>query len=97
MVQTISTHHGKHAGKRICQKISDLELPISKEFADEEGSYISSTFYTRFSRDTTDRYRFPTRGSKFTIHSSMYIDKVSAVAISTGSNNVFRISEPISG
>ena len=31
MVQTISTHHGKHDGKRICQNISDLELPFYKK------------------------------------------------------------------
>ncbi len=46
-------------------KISDLEEPISQDFLDEEGSYTVSKVYTRFSRDTTDRFRFPTRGSKF--------------------------------
>ena len=46
-------------------KIDDLEAPVTPEFEDEEGTYYASHAYIRFDRNSTDRYRFPTRGSKF--------------------------------
>ena len=46
-------------------KIDDLEEPITPEFQDEEGTYYASHAYIRFNRNSTDRFRFPTRGSKF--------------------------------
>jgi outer membrane protein insertion porin family len=47
-------------------KISDLEEPITPEFQKEKGKYWSNQLYVQFKRDSTDRYQFPTRGSKLT-------------------------------
>ncbi len=46
--------------------IDDFESYASDELKSEEDTYVVSKVFQKWTRNSTDNYRFPTRGSKFT-------------------------------